>query len=92
MANSKKFYFWEERNILMHGDEAPVSLHIKANISELKKLVGLITDAITWASEPDAKEGIGEDDIDDQYVLIEAYPDGKRIKAEEPAYNPFETF
>ncbi|MDD4310125.1 MAG: hypothetical protein PHO32_07065, partial [Candidatus Cloacimonetes bacterium] len=75
MANSNKFYFWEERrsdHIIMYGDEAPVSLRIKGNIAELKKLVGLITDAITYASEPGCVDGIGEDDIDDQHVLIEA--------------------
>lgn len=88
MAQSKKFYFWEERNILLYGDDAPISLHIKGNVQELKKLKHLIDEAIQGANE--GGTGWGDDDIDQQYVLIEAYADNRKIKPDPPCYNPFE--
>lgn len=90
---SRKFYFWEERHpdqILRMGDDAPVTMVVKGNVSELRKLVKLVEEAIYWANEDGAKDGFSEDGVDDIHVEIYAYPDGRKIKPDPPAYNPFD--
>lgn len=93
MSKSKRFMFIEERrpsDVLRYGfDEAPSSLLIKGNVSELQKLMKLIGEAIEWSREEGAKDGFSEDAIDGTHVSIEAYPDNRKIKPDVKQENPF---
>ena len=86
------FVYYVYRNILAHGEDAEQELHIKGNVSQLKHLRKLIDTAIQETEEYEGYEGIGEDDVDGQYVCITAVKDGKPIRVKKPEFNPFETF
>lgn len=90
MANKDKFIMYAERNILMDGEDAEPKIYIKGNETELRKLVKMITEAIGYAHEDKNGYSWSDDEIDQQYVCIEAYIDGKKIKPDAPTYNPFE--
>ena len=89
--SSPRFLFYINRDVLNKGDEAPEELHINGNIQELKQMAKMINDAIGYSAEGGGS-AYCDDCIDDLYVCITAYPDGKAIRKPRQDINPFEPY